>query len=106
MKMAGGHTTLKNERQQKLEQLNFIWDTRAATWEQRFHEVIQHRMTHGHTNVSRNKYPKLLMWIKCQRRMYKLFCSGKKSSLNLDRIQRLNDIGFCWDPSRGKTLNL
>jgi hypothetical protein len=104
MKISGDHTTLTDERQQKLEELNFIWDTRAATWEQRFYELAQHRMTYGHTNVSRKKHSKLLMWIKCQRRQYKLFCAGEKSSLNMDRIRRMNDIGFKWAPTM-KTLS-
>ena len=32
---------------------------------------------------------------------YKLFQEGRKSSMNLDRIQRLEDAGFVWAKRKG-----
>jgi hypothetical protein len=99
--MAGSHHTLTEEREQMLNALDFVWDTRAATWEQRFQELDHFKKTHGHFNVPQQLNAKLLVWIRCQRRQYKLYSIGAKSSLTSDRVSKLNSIGFDWYPRGG-----
>ena len=37
-------------------------------------------------------------WLQCQRRQYKLFCSGKTAAnMDPERIQKLESIGFEWE---------
>lgn len=99
-KHGGKHSTLTDFREQALDQLGFVWDSHACTWEERFHEIIQFKAIHGHTNLP-SKYPlnpQLSTWVKCQRRQYKLFMQGKKSHMTEERIARLSGIGFIWYP--------
>mmetsp|Transcript_20655 Transcript_20655/g.38639 ORF Transcript_20655/g.38639 Transcript_20655/m.38639 type:complete len:310 (+) Transcript_20655:81-1010(+) len=98
-KQEGQHHTLTVERQQMLEALDFVWDAHSVMWETKFRELIEFRETRGHTNVSNYDDPKLVVWTKCQRRQYRLFRAGEKSSMTSTRIQKLNAIGFHWDPS-------
>ncbi len=35
-------------------------------------------------------------WVSTQRAEYKKFCNGQKSSLNNEKIRRLDSIGFAW----------
>lgn len=86
-----------------LNALDFVWDTRSATWEQRLQELAHFKMKHGHFNVPYNENSKLLVWVRCQRRQYKLYAAGAKSSLTTDRLNKLNSIGFDWDPTRSVT---
>jgi hypothetical protein len=103
MKQDGNHSTLTDERERKLEALGFCWDSHTAVWEERLNELIDHRRQHGHTTISQTYNPKLLIWVKCQRRQFKLYCAGEKSSMTQDRINKLNAAGFCWNPRRGTT---
>ena len=77
-----------------LESLDFSWDTYTTAWEDRFLELKAYREEYGHCNVpQRSKNHKLLApWVHRQRRFY------KQGRLNDDRIYRLEEIGFVWDP--------
>ncbi|KAG7366868.1 helicase domain protein [Nitzschia inconspicua] len=100
MKKEGLHSTLTEEREKLLESLDFVWDSHTAIWEMRLQELIEYKVRHGHTSISQSENPKLLVWVKCQRRQYKMFCAGQKSSMTPERINKLNAIGFCWNPRR------
>lgn len=103
-KMEGRHSTLSIERQEALEDMGFIWDSHKATWEERLNEIIRFKAMHGHTNIP-SKYshnPQLCIWVKCQRRQFKLFLENKKSNMTPERVQRLSDIGFDWAPRQRK----
>jgi hypothetical protein len=101
MKKEGLHSTLTDERERLLEALDFVWDSHTAIWETRFQELRDYKDNNGHTSISPNDNPKLLVWVKCQRRQYKLYAAGQKSSMTPGRISKLNEIGFCWNPRRG-----
>jgi hypothetical protein len=40
--------------------------------------------------------PQLGTWVHTQRRQYKLLSDGKKSSMNQQKIDSLNAVGFVW----------
>lgn len=76
----GKQTTMTDERVKLLEDVGFIWDSHAATWEERLNELREFRRIHGDCNVpsSYAENPKLATWIKCQRRYDKSCCFMKK----------------------------
>lgn len=99
-KHSGKHSTLTDAREQALENLGFVWDSHRATWEERFHKIVQFQAIHGHSNLP-SRYeanPRLSTWVKCQRRQFKLFQQGKKSQMTKERIAKLTSIGFVWYP--------
>jgi superfamily II DNA or RNA helicase len=86
--------SLTLDRVKRLNSLGFIWDPAAKQWEQNFTALQKFRKREGHCCVAA-KYQidglKLGMWVQSQR--------SKKDSLTLDRVKRLNSIGFIWDPA-------
>jgi hypothetical protein len=103
-KEEGKHSTLTDERQVRLDQLGFVWDSHKASWEERFEELVQFQGQYGHCNANATNNPsnhQLGVWIKCQRRQYRLFLAGKKSSgMSQERISKLESVGFCFTPRR------
>jgi hypothetical protein len=80
---------------QELESLGFEWDNQSAIWELRLRELAGYRDIQGSCNVPAgySKNTKLVNWVACQRRQYRLHLKGKISSLTLSRIQK---IGIHW----------
>ena len=104
VKVEGKHSTLTDAREMALEKLGFIWDSHRAAWEERLNEITVFRELHGHCNVP-SKYPEnpqLAIWVKCQRRQYKLFGDGKRSNMTKERIAKLSRLGFEWTPRKRK----
>ena len=108
LKQDGKHSTLTEERQAKLEELNFIWDSHNAVWEERFGELLEYKSVHGHCNVpSTSSLHTLSVWVQCQRRHYKQYIENKKgnnrSRMSEERVRRLESVGFVWKPRIGKS---
>jgi Helicase associated domain len=104
LKQEGKHSTLSPDREEALSKLGFTWDSHAAQWEERLKELEEFRDTHGHCYVP-TKYPenpKLSIWVKCQRRQYKLFQTGSRSNMTAERISRLLRVGFVFYPRVAK----
>ena len=100
LKMEGRHSTLTDERLQILQELGFVWDSHGAAWEERLNELRSFWMAHNHCNVP-SKYPEnhqLSIWVKCQRRQYKLLMRGQRSNMTQQRINDLERLGFVWNP--------
>lgn len=100
LKQRGGHSTMTDERQQALEDMGFVWDSHRATWEERLHELRDFQKELGHCNVPsmHPENPKLSVWVKCQRRQFRLFRRGEKSNMTGERIEMLSALGFVWNP--------
>ena len=101
LKVDGDHSTLSDERERKLESVGFLWSAQQALWETRFMQLLEYKAQFGNCNVpSRSQtHPKLCVWVKSQRRQYKLRQVGSsEASITPERIRRLNDIGFVWKP--------
>ena len=92
-------STLTADRLEKLESVGFIWDPQAIVWETRLQELAEYAKEYGDCNVPCRfaKNPQLGMWVKRQRRQYKLYKSGKFSRMSEDRFRILNDMGFVWE---------
>ena len=111
-------STLTNLRQRKLESIGFIWSTHNVLWEEKYVELKQYLNENGHCNVP-SKFPsnpKLSVWVRCQRRQYKLLisktkqqgsvskavtskdCSSQSSSMTMERISKLKALGFNFNP--------
>ena len=59
-------------------------------WNEKFKRLVLYKKKNKHTNVSRNE--DLGSWVTTQRRFY------KDNKLAIDRIEKMDDIGFVWDP--------
>jgi len=86
---------LDPEQKAKLDSIGFDWDDRPTTseerWEQMYAELEKYHRTHGNIKVPVSNW-KLASWIwrQRERRM-----TGK---LSQDQIQRLDGLGFHWEP--------
>ncbi|MBF0162328.1 MAG: Helicase associated domain protein [Magnetococcales bacterium] len=85
---------LSPEKVQQLTALGFVWDAKAILWEEMFAAMAEFRRRHGNCLVpeSYQENNQLAWWVVTQRKAYK---SGQ---LEADRIERLNALGFFWDP--------
>eukprot|EP00934_Nitzschia_sp_Nitz4_P004095 Nitzschia sp. Nitz4//scaffold29_size155292//152139//153152//NITZ4_002692-RA/size155292-processed-gene-0.32-mRNA-1//1//CDS//3329546550//4085//frame0 len=99
LKNEGKASTMTDERITLLENVGFVWDSHGASWMERWNELAEFSKLHGHANVPSNHAPnpQLATWVKCQRRQYKLFWEGKPSNMSLERINRLEQVGFEWE---------
>jgi hypothetical protein len=92
-----GAETLAEDRVLRLNELGFIWDTFEDQWEEGFLSLKKFKEREGHCSVP-NRHTEggtnLGQWISTQR--------GTKDELTEDRILRLNELGFIWDPLEDK----
>jgi len=76
-------------------------DKRTAQWNRRCGELFEYKMIHGHCRVPEeyelNK--QLGSWVHNQRRQCRRLKEGKKSPMTNERIKKLEEIGFVWDPN-------
>ena len=88
------NSKLPDDRIQKLEELGFAWNSLDAAWEEMFTALKAYKQTYGNCNVTRGwkDNPQLAEWCQRQRNVY------KNKKLLPDRLKRLEDIGFAWDP--------
>ena len=95
--VADQRTARKNEklcedRVQKLDALGFDWALKL-TWNERLDELTKYKAEHGHCNVPRS-HESLGRWVDKQRVKRK-----KGKLLSEERVQKLGDIGFVWNPT-------
>ena len=85
--------TLTSERIERLNALGFVWDPFTEKWEEGFSKLQQFKEREGNCRVL-DKYKEgdftLGNWVGTQR--------SKKDTLTPERIERLNALGFVWDP--------
>jgi len=99
LKQMHRHSTLTDERQITLESMGFVWDSHRAAWIERFEALKEFRAKHGHCSVASNYVDRsLAIWVKCQRRQYKLYQQGSRSTMTEERFAQLDEMGFCWNP--------
>jgi DNA-binding TFAR19-related protein (PDSD5 family) len=89
---------LTPEQVQRLDALEFVWDQLAEQWEQGFKELSTYKEEHGDCLVPRGHKTasghKLGSWVGTQR--------SKKNQLTPEQVQRLDALGFVWDPHAEK----
>jgi hypothetical protein len=82
----------------KVESLGFEWDSFGTAWKDRFSELADYHIIHGHCNVPQryNENSKLGRWVGTQRSKYRLQLEGKISAMTLFHIKELESLGFEW----------
>jgi hypothetical protein len=82
-----------SERRAQLDSIGFIWNAIDWRWEQNFRLLKQYKEREGSANVPdswREQGVDLATWSSNQR--------TKRLALSLSQIQRLDSVGFSWDP--------
>jgi hypothetical protein len=100
LKSLGRHSTLSDEREEKLADVGFVWDSHRASWRQHYHALRAFAGQHGHCQVpaSDSALATLNTWCKHQRRQFKNFLAGQYTTLTLEKVRCLEAIGFVWNP--------
>ena len=89
--------TITQERIDRLNAIEFVWDLDAAFWEERFRELEAYQEEHGHCRVPRDG-SELGGWVHNQRARKRKFDQNKlRTPITQEHINRLNAIGFEWD---------
>jgi hypothetical protein len=79
------------KRKRRLDSVGFVWDPRLSYWEDMFGRLSKYRRKHGNCNVSGSYSDNLLArWV--------LKLRSRKGRLSEDQVDRLNGLGFVWDP--------
>jgi Fe2+ transport system protein FeoA len=90
---------MDSERTRRLEELGFVWDPVVASWENHFDLLKCYGEEHGDCFVPQ-KYEaggiKLGNWVYNQRQAY------SKGTMESERKQRLEELGFVWDPREAR----
>jgi superfamily II DNA or RNA helicase len=84
---------LSNECRQRLNELGFAWDPLKTRWEEGFRQLLTYKEREGHCRVPprhEESGVRLGRWVAIQRR--------DKDILLSERRQRLDELGFVWDP--------
>ncbi|MEO5377988.1 MAG: helicase associated domain-containing protein [Magnetococcus sp. DMHC-6] len=82
------------QHEERLQAVGFCWDLEQAAWEEMLEALEQFRAQHDHCEVP-SRYPanpSLAEWVA---RLRKEKPTGK---LSPERIERLEQLGFVWDP--------
>jgi hypothetical protein len=85
---------LSPNRTEKLEELGFVWRIFEALWEEMFAALTSYKQEYSDCNVPAvwKDNPPLGIWCNAQRNVY------RKNELPPDRVKRLEQIGFEWNP--------
>mmetsp|Transcript_26190 Transcript_26190/g.53347 ORF Transcript_26190/g.53347 Transcript_26190/m.53347 type:complete len:548 (-) Transcript_26190:377-2020(-) len=97
----GKQSSLNDDRLYRLQEIGFQWAKRKgqASWDEKFNELVAYKEKHGncHCPTKYKENTALGRWVSSQRAEYKKFCEGDlKTSMNRDKIRRLESIGFAW----------
>ena len=103
-------TDLSNERIAAMENLGFKWTTNArAAFDRHFDELVEFKIKFGHCEVPKRnaEYPALGQWCCDMRCAYNRLQKGLKPGrgLGLERIERLEKIGFKWTSATSTTFD-
>jgi hypothetical protein len=85
--------SLSKERQRRLDELGFVWDSRETDWAEGFRYLTIYKEREGHCRVPQKHIEngfRLGQWVGVQR--------GNADTLSAPRRQQLDELGFAWDP--------
>ena len=85
---------LATEKKKKLDEIGFCWALKERDWEEAFEKIRLYKEENGHCDVPAGYKddPTLGRWVSNQRK------TKKKGDLTTERIKRLEELDFCWDP--------
>jgi hypothetical protein len=100
-KRKGKVSALTDERQERLEELGFIWkvDVNEGAWDFAYAKLKEFVQENGHADVPSNYEDGVLYrFVNTQRSEYRKWREGQsKSSLTAARVAKLEKIGFAWN---------
>jgi hypothetical protein len=94
-----GRTSLSKDKRDRLDKIGFNWEPRwyavDCKWNKNFEKLKMYKQDHGNCCVPQGwtEDPPLAEWVRYQRRT--------KDVMDAKRKQKLNDIGFLWEPGKG-----
>lgn len=98
--LRGQFTSMTEERQEKLADIDFCFDLFEEIWMERYGELQEYRKHQGDCLVPHvyKANPQLGIWVGDQRYNYKVFREGlpRPSSMTHERIDMLNKLDFVW----------
>lgn len=84
-------SNLTNEQINKLNKLHFVWGNGLDhKWDSNYLELEKYHKKHGHCLIPAKTNGQLGSWVCSQR--------AKRNKLSKDRIEKLNKLGFEWNP--------
>jgi hypothetical protein len=91
--------TLKEDRKVRLDDLNFTYNMYEDAFERGLERLRAYKEVHGHCGVPTNyeEDPALWSFVDKNRQTHALWKQGKASSMNHEKIQILNELGFIWN---------
>lgn len=103
--MEGKSSAMTKERISLLEGVGFVWQSKQRkkysredeAWDESFRELRVYIKQYNDMNVTFSENPSLFQWIKCQREQRTLKDKGKRSLMNDQRLDLLNNISFRWE---------
>jgi hypothetical protein len=86
----------------RLDSIGFVWNPFDARWMEMYHRLVAYKKQHRSTIVPEyyKEDPKFGIWVSNQRKYY------KNKTLSVERINRLESIGFVSDPSDKKWMEM
>jgi Helicase associated domain len=88
--------TMSAERRKRLDAIGFVWDPLESAWEKGFASLTKFKAREGHCRVPQRHVEgtfRLGQWVSVQRH--------GRDTMSAERRQRLDAIGFVWDPYEG-----
>jgi len=82
---------LLRHRKERLDTLGFVWSTPTMEWNDKYEALVEWKNCHGDCRVPFNE-GELGWWVNTQRQRQ------RKGKLPKDREDKLNEIGFIWNP--------
>jgi len=97
----GKRSQITQERIERLDGIGFAWNPVADAWERHFRELQAYKERFGDCNVPQRRHENQLgSWVNNQRVEKRKLDQGKRSWITQQRIERLDGIGFEWNPSK------
>lgn len=100
MKNINETSALAPERMELLDKIGFDWGLNShADWWEKYAQLCEYKEQYGDCNVPQRYSENLSLglFVYNNRMMFKNLLAGEYSSLTEDRIDALEEIGFCWD---------
>lgn len=100
-RIEGRNSSLNDSRLDRLQMIGFRWAKRKGqvSWNEKFNDLVQYKARHGNCHVP-TKYKAntaLGRWVSTQRAEYKKYSEGNtKTTMNAEKVQLLEGIGFAW----------
>ena len=87
------------ERMAKLEEMDFNFTVHSDKWMDHYEQLKKYKEDHGDCQVPTLYLPntKLGRWTHTQRHQRRLQNKGKRSSMTVERINLLDQLGFSWE---------